>query len=74
MTRGAQTGALRQPRGAGWGGRVGGRLNREGTYVHLWLIRDDVWQKPAQYHNYPSVKNKRRKERRIHFATQGTWV
>ena len=22
---------------------------REGTYVYLWLIHVDVWQKPAQY-------------------------
>ena len=22
----------------------------EKTYVHLWLIHDDVWQKPAQYY------------------------
>ena len=62
MTQGAQTGALGQPRGAGWGGRweVGGRLNREGAYVHLRLSHADVWQKPAQYHNYPSLKNERK--------------
>ena len=28
---------------------VGGRSKREGTYVYLWLIHVDVWQKPAQY-------------------------
>ena len=28
---------------------VAGRLERERTCVHLWLIRVDVWQKPAQY-------------------------
>ena len=28
---------------------VGGRFKREGTYVHLWLIHNDVWQKPTQY-------------------------
>ena len=28
---------------------VGGRLKREGTYVHLWLIHVDVWQKSNQY-------------------------
>ena len=26
-----------------------GRLKREGTYVCLWLIQVDVWQKPTQY-------------------------
>jgi hypothetical protein len=31
----------------GW--EVGGSFKREGTYVHLWLILVDVWQKPAQY-------------------------
>jgi len=28
----------------GWGGK------REGTYVYLWLIHVDVWQKPTQYY------------------------
>ena len=31
----------------GWD--VGGRFKKEGTYVYLWLIRGDVWQKPTQY-------------------------
>ena len=31
----------------GW--EVEERFKREGTYVHLWLIHDDVWQKPTQY-------------------------
>ena len=30
-------------------GDVGGRFRREGTYVYLWLIHVDVWQKPTQY-------------------------
>ena len=30
----------------GWDGVGGGR---EGTYVYLWLIHADVWQKPTQY-------------------------
>ena len=33
--------------GMGW--EVGGRSKREGTYVHLWLIHVDIWQKPTQY-------------------------
>ena len=33
--------------GIGW--KVGGRFQREGTYVYLWLIHADVWQKPIQY-------------------------
>ena len=31
------------------GSEVGGRLKREGTYVYLWLVHADVWQKPTQY-------------------------
>ena len=38
----------------GWDG-VGGK--REGTYVYLWLIHVNVWQKPTQYCNYPLIKN-----------------
>ena len=36
--------------GVGWGGmgqEGGGRFKTEGTYVHLWLIHVDVWQKPT---------------------------
>ena len=32
-----------------WGGGVGGRLKREGIYVHLRLIHVDAWQKPTQH-------------------------
>ena len=31
--------------GMGW--EVGGRFKKEGTYVYLWLIHGDVWQKRA---------------------------
>ena len=31
----------------GW--EVGGRFKREETFVYLWLIHGDVWQKPTQY-------------------------
>ena len=34
----------------GWDGVESGREVPEGgTYVHLWLIHADVWQKPTQY-------------------------
>ena len=33
--------------GMGW--EMGGRFKREGTFVCLWLIHVDVWQKPEQY-------------------------
>ena len=42
----------------GW--EMGGRIMREGTYVYLWLIHADVWQKPTQYYNYPSIKIKKK--------------
>ena len=32
----------------GWDGE-GGRFKREGTYVKLWLIHTEVWQKSSQY-------------------------
>ena len=32
------------------GREVGGRFKREGTYVYVWLIHVEVWQKPAQYY------------------------
>ena len=28
---------------------MGGKFKREETYVRLWLIHVDVWQKPTQY-------------------------
>ena len=28
---------------------VGGWFRKEGSYVYLWLIQVDVWQKPSQY-------------------------
>ena len=28
---------------------VGGGVKKEGTWVHLWLIHIDVWQKPTQH-------------------------
>ena len=32
----------------GW--EVGGRFKREETYVYLWLIHVDVWQKPTKFY------------------------
>ena len=31
------------------GNEVGERVRREGTYIYLWLIHVDIWQKPTQY-------------------------
>jgi len=36
----------------------GGRYKREETYIYLWLIHVDIWQKPSQYCNYLLIKNK----------------
>ena len=63
---GAQPSAPGQPGEVGW---VGGW--REGTYVFLWLIHDDVWQKSIQYCKavYPSIKNKlifKKKEKNLY--------
>ena len=37
-----------------WRGRMewemGWRFKKEGTYVYLWLIHVDIWQKPTQYY------------------------
>ena len=49
--------ALLQARGKGWGGR----FKREETYVNLWPILVDVWQKLSKYCNYPLIKNKIKK-------------
>ena len=40
-------------------GQVGGKLKREKTYVYLWLIHVDIWQKAAQYYktNILQLKN-----------------
>ena len=34
--------------GKGW--KVGGKTKKEETYVCLWLIHVDIWQKPTQYY------------------------
>ena len=35
MFQGTQTGAMYQPRGLGWRGKMGGTFKREGIYVYL---------------------------------------
>ena len=49
MTQGAQIqcSVTTQRDGVGW--EVGGRFEREGAHVCLWLINVDIWQKPTQY-------------------------
>ena len=39
--------------------RGGREIKRERTYVYLWLIHVDVWQKPTQQgKTIPPIKNK----------------
>ena len=45
-----KAGDLWQPGGMGWGERW------EGSHLCLWPTHDDVWQRPSQYYNYPSIK------------------
>ena len=45
-----------------------GKFKREGTYVHLWLIHVDVWQKSNKYYKaiilqLNRVLKKRQKDR-----------
>lgn len=57
VTQGTQLGLCDNPEG--WAGVGGGRrLKREWTHVSLWQVCVDVPQKPTQYCNYPSIKNK----------------
>jgi len=52
----------------GWDAReVAGRFKREGTYVYLWLIHVDVWQKRTQYWKaiIPQLKINKLKKRGI---------
>ena len=56
MNQGTQTGALSQCRGVGWGGRE--VQEGEETYVYLWLIHVDIWQKPTLESKHPPIKNK----------------
>ena len=46
---GTQTGTLITLEGWEWAGEVGERFKTEETYVHLWLIHADLWQKSNQY-------------------------
>ena len=41
------------------GGGRGFQNGGGGTYMYLWPIHTDVWQKPSQYCNYPPIKIKK---------------
>jgi len=42
----------------------GGRFKREGTYIYLWLIHIDVWQKAAQYYKAIILQLKANKQQK----------
>ena len=46
--------------GMRWEMGGGKEVQREETYVYLWLIHVNVWQKPTQYYNHPPITNKER--------------
>ena len=58
------------------GRQEGGRLETEGTYVHLWLIHVDIWQKPVQYRKATilQLKIKFKKEKKNKKNTYNTLI
>ena len=44
----------------GW--EKGRGFRREGTYVYLWLIHVDVWQRPKKYYKVITLQLKKKKE------------
>ena len=68
-----QTGALYQPGGVGWGGSWGS-FKREGTYVHLRLIHNEVSQKTTKSCKAIILQLKENKKRRQSHKLEGTWV
>ena len=51
---------IKRPQGCG----VGGRFQREGTYVYLWLIHVVVWQKPTQHYKPTIFQLKKKKHKK----------
>ena len=52
----------------GWDG-MGGRFKRQRTYVYLWLIHVDEWQKPTQYGKAVTLQlkiNTSKKKKKLH--------
>ena len=46
MTQGIQTGTMQQL--GEMGKEMGGTFKREGTFVYLWWINVDIWQKTTE--------------------------
>ena len=49
MIQGTHTSGSVTTQTGGMGWEVGGRFEGGRTYVYLWLIHADIWQKPTQY-------------------------
>ena len=64
MTQELKPGSV-TPRGVGMGREVRERFKRKG-----WLMHVDVWQKPIQYCNYPSLKINKLKKKE--YSAMGT--
>ena len=46
----------------GW--EVEERLKKKGTYIHLWPIHVDIWQKPTQYYKAIILQLKKKKKKK----------
>ena len=56
-----------------WDGEGGGgRFRREGTFLYLWLIHVDVWQKPTQYCKVIILRFKKKEYSWFHHAEETT--
>ena len=62
---------------------MGGRFKREETYVYLWPIHVDVWQKPTKYYKaiilqlkinvFKKTAQKKKKENPRYKQSQKRW-
>ena len=73
MTQGPQTWTLQNAEG--WGGEEDGRkIQREGTWVYLWLILADVWQKTTKFCKAITFQLKKKITETFLFWTDVQWI
>ena len=53
---------------------MGGRFKKEGTYVYLWLIHVDVWQKATQHCKAIILQLKTNKLKKLLYIYFEHWV